>query len=153
MPARAHDRARTGPGHAATTSAPADPDAVFSVLTDLDALPSWLPPGLDVAHAAPGRLRLWVAHGHLARVVDRRVSVDRDARRLVWGVDGEWCSGEVRVRPAGAGRSTVTARLAGPSAVAGVHPREWLEEALAGLVTAVEIERHVVAWWAGTVLT
>ncbi|GAA1296311.1 SRPBCC family protein [Saccharothrix xinjiangensis] len=119
-----------------TRSVPADAEAVFDVLTDLDQLSAWLPSGVEVERYGPDLVRLWVGE----QVVERRLVVDWANLRIEWGDRAAPAyRGELRVLRIAPGRCAVAVRLVGPEGLPAPRLDDWLVEALevlAGLVGA-----------------
>ncbi|GAA0251443.1 hypothetical protein GCM10010492_59770 [Saccharothrix mutabilis subsp. mutabilis] len=136
-----------------TRSVPTDADAVFEVMTDLDDVSVWLPAGLDVDRYGPDLVRLWIGRGGVHHIVERRVDVDWESRRITWGTAGASYSGTARVLHIAPGRSAVTAQVELHHATHRATVETWLHHALDGLAEAVAAEHDCAPWWAGTVLT
>ena len=121
-----------------TTSVPADAEAVFDVVTDLENLSAWLPAGVEVERYGPNLVRLWLGE----RSVERQVAVDWDKLRIDWGGrSAPTCFGALRVLRIAPGRSAVTVRLTGPDGFPSSRLDDWLAGALEALVTTVGAER------------
>lgn len=129
-----------------TTSVPADAEAVFDVVTDLEHLSTWLPAGVEVERYGPDLVRLWLGED----VVERRIAVDWDKLRIDWGGrSAATCHGALRVLRLGPGRSAVTVRLTGPAGLPAPRLDDWLAAALDALVTAVHAERAAAPRFTG----
>ncbi|OKI13795.1 hypothetical protein A6A25_16040 [Saccharothrix sp. CB00851] len=131
-----------------TTSVPADAEAVFDVVTDLEHLSAWLPSGVEVERYGPDLVRLWLGE----RVVERRFAVDWDKLRIDWGNrTAATCVGTLRVLRIAPGRSAVTVRLTGPDGLPAPRLDDWLASALEALVAMVAAERGALPRFAGAV--
>ncbi len=129
-----------------TTSVPADAEAVFDVITDLENLSAWLPAGVEVERYGPDLVRLWVGED----VVERRIAVDWDKLRIDWGGrSAPTYVGALRVLRVAPGRSAVTVRLTGPAGFPGPRLDDWLACALEALVAVVGAERGAPPRFAG----
>ncbi|MER5261710.1 SRPBCC family protein [Actinosynnema sp. NPDC002837] len=121
-----------------TRSVPADAEAVFDLVTDLENLSAWLPAGVEVERYGPNLVRLWLGE----QSVERQVAVDWDKLRIDWGGrSSPTCFGTLRVLRVAPARSAVTVRLTGPDGFPAPRLDDWLADALEALVTAVGAER------------
>ncbi|WP_306744866.1 SRPBCC family protein [Saccharothrix yanglingensis] len=110
-----------------TRSVPADAEAVFDVVTDLEHLSSWLPEGVEVERYGAHVVRLWVRGG----VVERRLAVDWANLSVTWGDPvSPACTGVLRLSP---GRCAVSACLTGPAGLPAPRLDDWLVRALDAL--------------------
>ncbi|MEU4806283.1 SRPBCC family protein [Actinosynnema sp. NPDC023587] len=128
-----------------TRTVPAGADAVFDVVTDLEHLSSWLPPGVEVERYGPNLVRLWT---DLDEGVERVVLIDWEDLRVEWG--GELTpaySGRLRVLRVAVDRSAVTVDLTGPAGMPRHRVERWAEQALDGLATTVRVEPRAVPWF------
>jgi uncharacterized protein YndB with AHSA1/START domain len=133
-----------------TRSVPADAEAVFEVLTDVDQLSSWLPAGVEVERYGPGVVRVWVGD----EVVERRLVVDWANLRVEWGDPAApTYRGALRVLRIAPGRCAVTVRLVGPEGLPAPRLDDWLVEALEALTRLVGGGGRVALPLVGTVAT
>lgn len=124
-----------------TISVPADAEAVFDVVIDLENLSAWLPAGVEVERYGPGLVRLWLGE----EVVERSIAVDWDKLAITWGNRTvQTCIGTLRVLRLASDRSAVAVRLTGPAGLPMPTLDDWLARALETLVTVVAAERRAV---------
>ncbi|MEV0680203.1 SRPBCC family protein [Actinosynnema sp. NPDC050436] len=133
---------------ATTTSTrlvPADAEAVFDVVTDLDHLSSWLPPGAEVERYGPHLVRLWTTRAD--EPFERVVAVDWENLRVRWGSEATPAyTGRLSVLRLSAGHSAVTLDITGPAGVLRLRLEQWAERALNNLCAVALAEpRHVIA--------
>jgi uncharacterized protein YndB with AHSA1/START domain len=120
---------------------PADAEAVFDVLTDLDNMTAWLPDSVEIELSGPNLIRLWFPGRHAGLDVERRVAIDWDRLRITWGTESTTsCSGTVQVLRLAAGRSAVSVRLTGPPGTSPGAVAAWLDAALDALDRVVAAE-------------
>ncbi|WP_344959788.1 SRPBCC family protein [Saccharothrix longispora] len=113
-----------------TRSVPADAEAVFDVVTDLEHLSSWLPEGVEVERCGAHVVRLWVRGG----IVERRLAVDWANLSVTWGDPvSPACTGVLRVLRLSPGRCAVSACLTGPAGLPAPRLDDWLVRALDAL--------------------
>ncbi|WP_367138308.1 SRPBCC family protein [Saccharothrix sp. HUAS TT1] len=124
-----------------TRSMPADAEAVFDVVTDLEHLAAWLPAGVEVELYGPGLLRLWPRGGARDEPRERQVRIDWEDLRVQWGGDAATYAGSLRVLRMAPGRSAVAVELTGPAGMAVSSLDGWLTEALDALALVVGAER------------
>ncbi|WP_158853473.1 SRPBCC family protein [Saccharothrix deserti] len=129
-----------------TISIPADAEAVFDVVTDLENLSAWLPAGIDVERYGPHLVRLWVGED----TVERHVAVDWEKLRIDWGDrTSSTYFGTLQVLRIAPGRSAVTIRLTGAAGLPTPRLDDWLARALEALVTVVGAERRASPHFVG----
>lgn len=116
---------------------PADADAVFAVVADLDRLPEWLPGEVDVRPTGAGAVHADVG----ARDVDAdgTVRVRAEQLRVEWGRAPDY-AGWLQVEHAEPGHSSVVLHLSFLGDQAETHGgrpaadvRRWLDDGLARL--------------------
>ncbi len=124
-------------------SMPADAEAVFDVLSDLDNMTVWLPDSIEVELSGPNLIRLWLPGLHTDVDVERRVSIDWERLRITWGSETTTsCNGTVQVLRLTANRSAVCVRLTGPPGASRSTVDTWVESALDALEAVVAAEFH-----------
>ncbi|MCG8922544.1 SRPBCC family protein [Lentzea sp. CC55] len=124
-------------------SVPADADAVFDVLSDLDNITAWLPDSVEVELSGPNLIRLWFPGLHTDVDFERRMTIDWERLRITWGSETtNSCSGTVQVLRLTEGRSAVCVRLTGPRGAPRSTVDTWLEAALDALESVVAAECH-----------
>ncbi|NUT48225.1 MAG: SRPBCC family protein [Saccharothrix sp.] len=146
-----------GPDHAAgsptgtaartssTKSMPADAEAVFDVVTDLEHLSAWLPPGVEVELYGPALLRLWPAGTSRVEPCERQVRIDWEHLRVRWGgAEAASYTGHLRVLRMAPGRSVVVVDLTGPAGLPLPLLDSWLAHALDALAAVVGAGRPAV---------
>ncbi|MDX8056632.1 SRPBCC family protein [Lentzea sp. BCCO 10_0798] len=122
-------------------SMPADADAVFDVLSDLDNMTTWLPDSIEVELSGPNLIRLWLPGLHADVDVERQVTIDWERLRITWGSETTTsCNGTLQVLRLTAGRSAVSVRLTGPPGASRSTVDTWIESALDALETVVAAE-------------
>ncbi|SEQ86670.1 hypothetical protein SAMN05216188_1067 [Lentzea xinjiangensis] len=122
---------------------PADADAVFDVLSDLDNMATWLPDPIEVELFGPRLIRLWLPGLHADVDVERQVTIDWDRLRISWGSETTTsCNGIVQVLRLTAGRSAVHVRLTGPPGASRSAVDTWVHAALDALESVVAAECH-----------
>jgi hypothetical protein len=120
---------------------PADAEAVFDVVSDLDNMTTWLPDSVEVELSGPNLIRLWFPGRHADVDVERRVNVDWDRLRITWGSETTTsCSGTLQVLRLAADRSAVSVWLTGPPGASMSSVDAWTEAALDALETVVASE-------------
>jgi uncharacterized protein YndB with AHSA1/START domain len=117
---------------------PADADAVFAVVSDLDRLSEWLPEPVDVRSTGDGEVHAEVAE----RGVDANgtVEVRPEQLRVEWGHAPEY-AGWLQVEHAAPGRSSVALHLSflghqtetRKHGGAGPEVEAWMEDCLTRL--------------------
>ena len=123
-------------------SMPADAEAVFDVVSDLDNMTAWLPGAVEVELSGPNLIRVWFPGRHTDVDVERRVTVDWDRLRITWGSENNTsCSGTLQVLRLTSDRSAVNVRLTGRPGAPARSVDAWVEAALDALQTAVASER------------
>ncbi len=119
---------------------PADAEAVFAVVGDLDRLPEWMPPPVGVRPTGDGEVHADVEPRGVH--ADGLVRVRPEQLRVEWGSeDSPDYAGWLQVFHAEAGHSSVTLHLSflghqpetRPHGHAADEVREWLDDALARL--------------------
>ena len=120
---------------------PADADVVFDVVSDLEAMTTWLPGAVEIELSGPNVIRLWVRAGEDDVDLERRVRIDWERLRIEWGSESTTSySGWLQVQRLTPGRSAVTVEVKGPAGVAHSRVNAWVEEALDALATVVATE-------------
>jgi uncharacterized membrane protein len=120
---------------------PANADAVFDVLSDLDNMTTWLPDSIEVELSGPNLIRLWLPGLHADVDVERQVTIDWERLRITWGSETTTsCNGTLQVLRLTAGRSAVSVRLTGPPGASRSAVDTWVESALDALETVVADE-------------
>lgn len=120
---------------------PADAEAVFDVVSNLDNMTTWLPDSVEVELSGPNLIRLWFPGRHTDVDVERRVTVDWDRLRITWGSETNTsCSGTLQVLRLATDRSAVSVRLTGPLGTSVSSVDAWVEAALNALETVVAAE-------------
>lgn len=120
---------------------PADADAVFDVLTDLESMADWLPRAVDIELCGPNVIRLWMRSGDGEVDLERRVHIDWDRLRVEWGSESTTSyTGWLQVLRLAPDRSAVTVEVNGPAGVSANRVNTWVEEALDALATVVATE-------------
>ncbi|GAA1350468.1 SRPBCC family protein [Saccharothrix algeriensis] len=123
---------------------PAGAEVVFDIVTDLDNLSSWLPPGVEVERYGPDLLRLWT---HRDEVVERRIAIDWEHLRVTWASEATpTYAGRLRVLRIAPHRSAVDLRLTGPEGLPRHRLDEWADRALTALAALAGAEPRDVAW-------
>ncbi len=118
---------------------PADAEVVFDVVTDVEHLSGWLPPGVEVDLYGPGLVRLWSRHA-LDEPCERQVRIDWEDLKVEWGSDeAPTHAGSLRVLRMAPGRSVVAVDLAGPAGLSTPLLDSWLAHALDALAAAVGV--------------
>ena len=120
---------------------PADAEAVFDVVSDLDNMTAWLPGSVEIELSGPNLVRLWLPGLHVEVEVERQVEIDWERLHITWG--GEMttsCTGSLRVLRLAAGRSAVSVRLTGPPGASVSSVDAWVEAALNALEAVVASE-------------
>jgi hypothetical protein len=121
---------------------PADADAVFDVVSDLDNLTTWLPGSVEVELSGPNLIRLWLPGRHADMDVERRIDIDWNRLRISWGSETTTsCSGTLQVLRLSPGRSAVCVRVSGPPGSATGTVDAWIEDSLDALELVVAAER------------
>ncbi|WP_447007905.1 hypothetical protein ACRAKI_16140 [Saccharothrix isguenensis] len=134
---------------ARTRSMPADAEVVFDVVTDLEHLADWLPPGVEIELYGPGLLRLWSRHA-FDEPCERQVRIDWENLKVEWGSDeAPSHAGSLRVLRMTPGRSVVAVDLAGPLGLPMPLLDGWLAHALDSLAAVVGAEQPNVPWPVG----
>ena len=87
---------------------PADADAVFAVVSDLDRLPEWLPEPVDVRSTGDGEVHADVPKRGIQ--ADGTIEVRKEQLRVEWGHAPEY-AGWLQVEHAAPGRSSVVLHL------------------------------------------
>lgn len=87
---------------------PAEADAVFAVVSDLDRLPEWLPEPVDVRSTGDGAVHAEVDRRGVQ--ADGTVQVRKEQLRVEWGHAPEY-AGWLQVEHAAPGRSSVVLHL------------------------------------------
>lgn len=122
---------------------PADAEAVFDVVSDLDNLTTWLPGSVEVELSGPNLIKLWLPRPGGDLEIERRIDIDWDRLRIRWGSETNTsCSGSLRVLRLAAGRSAVTVTLSGPPGTAASTVSAWIEASLEALELVVATERR-----------
>lgn len=117
---------------------PADAEAVFDVLSDLENTSSWLPGSIEVELSGPHLIRLWLPGLHSDVEVERRVAIDWERMRLTWGTENTaTCTGSLQVLHLAPGRSAVTVQVTGPPGARVSSVEAWTESALDALAAVV----------------
>lgn len=120
---------------------PADAEAVFDVVSDLENMTAWLPGSVEIELSGPHLIRLWMPGRHAELGLERQVAIDWDRLRVTWGGESAIsCTGTVQVLRLAADRSAVTVRLTGPSGSSASQVDAWVESALDALETAIATE-------------
>jgi uncharacterized membrane protein len=120
---------------------PADADAVFDVLSDLDNMTTWLPDSVEIELSGPGLIRLWLPGLHTEVDVERQVDIDWERLRITWGSENTTsCTGTLRVLRLTPDRSAVSVQLTGPPGASARSVDAWIEAALNALETVVASE-------------
>nr|WP_274534319.1 SRPBCC family protein [Saccharothrix sp. CB00851] len=134
---------------ARTKTMPADADVVFDVITDVEHLSAWLPPGVEIELYGPGLLRLWPLRGFRDEPCERQVRIDWDGLRVCWGENtATTYTGNLRVLRLAPGRSAVSVELTGPAELPVPLLDDWLERALDALATVVRAKQPTAPWTA-----
>jgi uncharacterized protein YndB with AHSA1/START domain len=122
---------------------PADAETVFAVAGDLDRLPEWLPPAVDIVALDRGEVHADVEPRDVH--ADGLVGVRPEQLRVEWGSEHTPdYAGWLQVQHADAGHSSVTLHLSflghQPETHSGAEAdevRRWLDDALANLERVV----------------
>lgn len=122
-------------------SMPADAEAVFDVVSDLDNMTTWLPASVEVELSGPNLIRLWLPGLHADVDFERQMDIDWERLRITWGSETTTsCTGTLQVLRLAAGRSAVSVRLTGPPGASVSSVDAWVEAALDALETVVATE-------------
>jgi hypothetical protein len=125
---------------------PADAEAVFDIVSDLDNLTTWLPDSVEVELFSTNLLRLWLPGLHADVDVERQVDIDWERLRITWGSETTTtCSGTLQVLRLTSARSAVSVRLTGPPGASTNSVDAWIESALDALEKVVAAE-HLAKW-------
>jgi uncharacterized protein YndB with AHSA1/START domain len=123
---------------------PAEAEAVFAVAGDLDRLPEWLPPSVDVVSLGRGEVHADVEQRDVH--ADGLVGVRPEQLRVEWGSERTPdYAGWLQVQHAEAGHSSVTLHLSFLGDQAETHPGAAADEVQHWLDTALENLERVVA--------
>ncbi|MFS8097472.1 SRPBCC family protein [Lentzea alba] len=122
-------------------SMPADAEAVFDIVSDLENMTTWLPGSVEIELSSPNRIRVWLPGRHAEFGLERRVWIDWDRLRVKWGSESTTaCSGTLQVLRLADDRSAVTVQLIGPPGASAIHVNTWVESALDALETVIATE-------------
>ncbi|WP_181320013.1 SRPBCC family protein [Saccharothrix carnea] len=136
---------------ARTKTIRADAEAVFDVITDVEHLSDWLPPGVEIELYGPGVLRLWPLRGFRDEPFERQVRIDWDGLRVCWGgITATTYTGNLRVLRIAPGCSAVSVELTGSAELPVPLLDDWLAQALDALAAVVCAERQTAPWTAGS---
>ncbi|MBW4720491.1 SRPBCC family protein [Saccharothrix obliqua] len=125
----------------ATRSMPAGADVVFDIVTDLDDLAAWLPPGVEVERYGPNLLRIWTARDE---VVERAITVDWDRLRVEWGSETTpTYAGRLQVLRTAPRHCAVCFDVTGPAGLPHHRLVAWVERSLTRLAVRAGAERRV----------
>lgn len=120
---------------------PADAEAVFDIVSDLENMTTWLPGSVEIELSSPNLIRLWLPGRHAEFGLERRVWIDWDRLSVRWGSESTiTCSGTLQVLRLANDRSAVTVQLTGPPGASAVQVDTWLEAALDALETVIAAE-------------
>ncbi|WP_143027615.1 SRPBCC family protein [Lentzea albidocapillata] len=122
-------------------SMPADAEAVFGILSDLEHMTSWLPGSVEIELSGPGLIRVWLPGRHADLDLQRQVTIDWDLLRISWGTEPlTSCTGTLQVLRLAHDRSAVTVRLTGAPGASASSVDDWVEAALTALETVIATE-------------
>ncbi|MFD5830925.1 SRPBCC family protein [Lentzea sp. NPDC060358] len=122
-------------------SMPADAEAVFDIVSDLDNATTWLPDSVEVELSGPHLIRLWLPALHAEVGVERQIRIDWERLRITWGSETTTsCSGTLQVLRLAEDRSAVSVRITGPPGSSAASVDAWLESALDALEAVVSAE-------------
>ncbi|MCX2951406.1 SRPBCC family protein [Lentzea sp. NEAU-D7] len=127
-----------GPVLTRSRSMPADAEAVFDIVSDLDNLTTWLPDSVEVELCGPRLIRMWMPGLRAEVDVERQIRIDWERLRITWGSETTTsCSGALQVLRLTENRSAVSVRLTGPPGSSTASVGAWLEAALDALERVV----------------
>ena len=120
---------------------PADAEAVFDIVSDLEYMTTWLPGSVEIERSGPNLVRLWLPGHNTELSVERQVATDWERLRITWGNDStiSW-SGTLQVIRLNTDRCAVTVDLTGPPAASRSLVDAWVESALDALETVIAAE-------------
>lgn len=120
---------------------PADAEAVFDIVSDLEHMTTWLPGSVEVELSGPNLIRLWLPGRHADLDLQRQVDIDWDRLRITWGNEpATSCTGTLQVLRLAHDRSAVTVRLTGPPGASASSVDTWVEAAFDALETVIATE-------------
>ncbi len=120
---------------------PADAEAVFDIVSDLEHMTSWLPGSVEIELSGPNLIRLWLPGRHADLDLQRQVAIDWDRLRITWGNEPTTsCTGTLQVLRLAHDRSAVTVQLTGPPGASASSVDTWVEAALDALETVIATE-------------